>query len=274
MQFVKVHGAGNDFVLLPDLDDTLELHPAFVQRVCDRHLGVGGDGIIRLAPARAGVNAHVFMDYWNADGSVAEMCGNGVRCVAKYVIDRAIITSDVVRVDTRAGVKPVEVTVDENGRFISGRVDMGPPVVGKVDWPMEISGETVCMTTLSMGNPHAVTVVDDLDDADLESLGRALQDHPDFPEGTNVEMITVVDRDRVRGRIWERGVGETMASGTGASAMAAAAHLLGLAARRTTVELPGGNLLINWTETTLDVTGPAAEVATGELDDAWLTTTD
>ena len=274
MHFVKVHGAGNDFVLLPDLDDTLELHPAFVQRVCDRHLGIGGDGVIRLAPARAGVEADVFMDYWNADGSIAEMCGNGVRCVAKYVIDRSIVGGNVVRVDTRAGVKPVDVERGADGKFVSGRVDMGPPVVGKVDYPMTIDGEKFCITTLSMGNPHAVTVVEDVDAADLEWLGTRLQRHPDFPEGTNVEMIAAVDREHVRGRIFERGVGETMASGTGASAMAAAAHLLGLAARRTTVTVPGGDLHINWTDTTLEVTGPAAEVATGELDDAWLTTRD
>ena len=272
MHFVKVHGAGNDFVLLPDLDNALELHPAFVQRVCERHLGLGGDGIIRLAPPRPGVDADVFMDYWNADGSIAEMCGNGVRCVAKYVIDRGLVTGDTVLVDTRGGVKPVEVLRGSDGKFASGRVDMGSPVVGKVDWPLEIDGETVRITSLSMGNPHAVTVVEDLDTADLESLGRSLQDHPDFPEGTNVEMITVETRELVSGRIWERGVGETMASGTGASAMAAAAHLLGLAARRTTVALPGGDLHVDWTETTLEVTGPAAEVATGELDDAWLTT--
>ena len=274
MHFVKVHGAGNDFVLLPDLDDALELHPAFVRRVCDRHLGIGGDGVIRLAPARAGVGADVFMDYWNADGSVAEMCGNGVRCVAKYVIDRNVVSGDVVRVDTRGGVKPVEVTRGPDGLFLSGRVDMGAPVVGKVDWPMTVDGETVMVTTLSMGNPHTVTVVEDLHGADLASLGKRLQDHPEFPEGTNVEMITVEDRDHVRGRIWERGVGETMASGTGASAMAAAAHLLGLAGRKTTVVLPGGDLHIDWSDTTLEVTGPAAEVATGELDDVWLTTRD
>jgi diaminopimelate epimerase len=274
MHFVKVHGAGNDFVLLPDLDDTLELQPAFVQRVCDRHLGVGGDGVIRLAPPRPGVDADVFMDYWNADGSIAEMCGNGVRCVAKFVIDRNIVTGDVVRVDTRAGVKPVDVTRDGSGLFLSGRVDMGPPVVGKVDWPLEVDGETVFFTTLSMGNPHAVMVVEDVDEVDLAFYGRALQDHPDFPEGTNVEAITVVDRELIRGRIFERGVGETMASGTGASAMAAAAHLLGLAGRQTTIVLPGGELHVDWTDTTLEVSGPAAEVATGELDEAWLTTKD
>jgi diaminopimelate epimerase len=271
MHFVKVHGAGNDFVLLPDLDDTLQMHPAFVQRVCHRHLGVGGDGVIRLGRPRAGVEADVFMDYWNADGSVAEMCGNGVRCVAKYVVDRDIVSGDVVRVDTRGGVKDVEVHRGEDGRVDTVRVDMGTPVVGKVDWPMTVDGETVLVTTLSMGNPHAVTVVEDLDGADLATLGRRLQDLDDFP---NVEMICVEDRQRVRGRIWERGVGETMASGTGASAMAAAANLLGLAGRLTTVALPGGDLQIEWTETTLWVTGPAAEVATGELDDTWLKTKD
>ncbi len=272
MHFVKVHGAGNDFVLLPDLDGTLELHPAFVRRVCHRHLGVGGDGVIRLAPPRPGVDADVFMDYWNADGSIAEMCGNGVRCVAKYVIDRGIVTGDTVRVDTRGGVKPVAVARAVDGTFATGTVDMGPPVIGKVDWPMEVEDTTVSVTTLSMGNPHAVTVVDDVDAADLAWLGTCLQNRPEFPEGTNVEMISVVDREHVRGRIWERGVGETMASGTGASAMAAAAHLLGLAARTTTVVLPGGDLSVNWTDSTLEVTGPAAEVATGELDDTWLTT--
>ncbi len=272
MHFVKVHGAGNDFVLLPDLDDALQLHPAFVQRVCHRHLGVGGDGVIRLGKPRPGVDADVLMDYWNADGSIAEMCGNGVRCVAKYVVDRGLVSGNVVNVDTRAGVKPVKVHLGDDGLVASVRVDMGPPVVGKVDWPMSVGGDTVLVTTLSMGNPHAVTVVEDLDNADLETLGRRLQEHEDFPQGTNVEMISVEDRSLVRGRIWERGVGETMASGTGASAMAAAANLLGLAGRQTTVALPGGNLDIEWTETTLWVTGPAAEVATGELDETWLKT--
>ena len=272
MHFVKAHGAGNDFVLLPDLDDTLQLTPAFVRRVCRPHLGVGADGVIRIAPPRDDTAADVFMDYRNADGSLAEMCGNGVRCVAKYVADRGLVAGDVVRVDTRGGVKPVEIVARDGGKVSQVRVDMGAPVVGKVDWPLDVDGQTVDVTTLSMGNPHAVTVVEDLDEADLQTIGRALQDHNAFPEGTNVEMITVADRDHVRGRIWERGVGETMASGTGASAMAAAAHLLGLAARQTTVSLPGGDLHVEWTETTLWVTGPAVEVATGELDEAWLQT--
>ena len=276
MRFLKGHGTENDFVVLPDEDGALELTPELVQALCDRRAGLGGDGVLRVVRS-----AHVpdadpatewFMDYRNADGSIAEMCGNGVRCVAKYVVDRDIVDGDVVRVDTRAGVKEVEVLRDEAGRFAAARVDMGAPVIGKVDWPMEIDGETISITTLSMGNPHAVMVVDDLDGADLAALGRRLQTHPDFPDGVNVEVISVPDRETVRGRIFERGVGETMASGTGASAMAAAAHLLGLAARRTTVVLPGGELRIDWTESTLWVTGPAAEVASGELDEAWLTT--
>ena len=271
MHFVKVHGAGNDFVLLPDLDDAITLDVDLVRALCARHLGVGGDGVIRLAPPRSGVDADVFMDYWNADGSISEMCGNGVRCVAKYVGDRTMKDAEHIRVDTRGGVKDVTVHRGTDGKLTGATVDMGAPVVGKVDWPMDVGGETVHVTTLSMGNPHAVVVVDDVENVDLAQLGRRLQAHDAFPDGTNVEIIKVADRDRVQGRIWERGVGETMASGTGASAMAAAAHLLGLAARRSTVVLPGGELEVDWTEETLWVTGPAAEVATGELDEAWLT---
>ncbi len=273
MRFVKVHGAGNDFVLLPDLDDTLQLHPAFVERVCARHLGVGADGVIRVARPRDGVDADVFMDYRNADGSVAEMCGNGVRCVAKYVADRNSRLGDVIRVDTYDGVKAVEVWRGDDGKVQRARVDMGPPVVGKVDWPLDVDGEAVNVTTLSMGNPHAVVVVDDVDDYDLPPLGVALQGNAAFPEGTNLEIITTVGWDRVRGRLWERGVGETLASGTGASAMGAAAHLLGLTARATTVALPGGELFVDWNDTTLTVTGPAVEVAHGELDETWLNAT-
>ena len=271
MQFVKVHGAGNDFLLLPDLDDGITLDVDLVRALCAPHLGMGADGVIRLGTARDGVDADVFMDYWNADGSIAEMCGNGVRCVAKYVADRGLATAgDTVRVDTRGGVKPVEVMRGPDGRVNRARVDMGAPEVGKIDVPVDVAGRTLGVTTISMGNPHAVTVVDDVAEFDLETIGIALQEHDWFPDGTNVEAITVESRERVRGRIWERGVGETLASGTGGSAMAAAAHLLGLAGRTVTVALPGGELEVEWNETSLLVTGPAAEVASGELDEAWL----
>jgi diaminopimelate epimerase len=275
LHFVKVHGAGNDFVLVPDPDGALHLEPSLVRALCDRHLGIGGDGLIRVAPPRDPAAADVFMDYRNADGSVAEMCGNGVRCVAKYVVDRALVVPDpatgIVLVDTRAGVKPVVVTArDDAGLVTHARVDMGAPVPGDVGLPIDVDGEKVTVTTLSMGNPHAVVVVEDLAKAPVAALGTRLQTHPSFPDGVNVEFIRVPQPDRVEGRIFERGVGETMASGSGASAMAVAAHLGGLTGRHVVVAVPGGELEIDWTDETLFVTGPAAEVAEGDVDEAWL----
>jgi diaminopimelate epimerase len=271
MRFVKAHGAGNDFVLLPDLDDRLALSADLVVALCDRHTGVGADGVIRVAPARPGVDADVFMDYRNADGSVVEMCGNGVRCVAKYVADRGLTGGDTVRVDSRAGVKPVTVTGrDGDGLVTAVRVDMSPPVPGDVDAELDVDGRKVRVTTLSMGNPHAVLLVDDVAAAPVADLGPRIERHPAFPQGTNVEFISVPARDHVVGRIWERGVGETLASGTGGSAMAAAAHLLGPADRTGRVSLPGGDLAVDWTDETLTVTGPAVEVADGTIDDGWL----
>ncbi|HEY8341324.1 MAG TPA: diaminopimelate epimerase [Egibacteraceae bacterium] len=273
MRFVKAHGAGNDFVLLPDLDARLRLSAELVTALCDRHRGIGGDGVIRIAPPRPGVDADVFMDYWNADGSVAEMCGNGVRCVAKYVVDRGIVAAGDVRVDSRAGVKVVSVTErDAAGRVQAVRVDMGAPVPGDVRRRLDVDGRSVEVTTLSMGNPHAVLLVDDVATAPVAELGPRIERHAAFPDRTNVEFIAVPAPDRVVGRIWERGVGETLASGTGGAAMAVAAHLLGRAGRRTTVSLPGGDLHVDWSATTLHVTGPAVEVAAGALDDSWLRT--
>ncbi len=283
MSFVKAHGTGNDFVLLPDLDDRLAVDEALVRALCDRHLGVGGDGVIRLGDG--GPEADVFMDYRNADGSIAEMCGNGVRCVAKYVADRGIVPGDVVRVGTRGGMKAVEIVERHaDGTAAQVRVDMGAPrLTGEVALdlsPLVLAGTTdgsttaeqrlVTFTTVSMGNPHAVVVVGDVATAPVERWGAHVAAHEAFPEGTNVEFISVPDPTRVIGRIFERGVGETMASGTGASAMATAAHALGLAGPVVTVSLPGGTLAVERTADTLLVTGPAVEVAAGTLDDRWL----
>lgn len=279
MHFVKAHGTGNDFVLLPDLEDRLDLTPQLVQALCAPHLGLGGDGVIRLGGGHkhGGDNAtefDVFMDYRNADGSVVEMCGNGVRCVAKYVVDRGIVTGDICRVGTRAGVKVVQATRGADGRVSVMRVDMGAPVPGNVAQPLEfVVGDqtiTASVTTLSMGNPHAVLIVDDVAAAPVTTWGPVIEQHAAFPQGTNVEFIAVDQSDRLVGRIWERGVGETMASGTGASAMAVAAHLLGLAGRDVVVSLPGGELAVEWADQTLFVSGPAVEVAEGELSPAWL----
>jgi diaminopimelate epimerase len=271
MRFVKAHGTGNDFVLLPDLEGRFELSADLVQALCAPHLGLGADGVIRVGPSE---RADVFMDYWNADGSVAEMCGNGVRCVAKYVLDRGVVAGERVRVDTRGGVKGVEARRGPDGKVARVRVDMGAPVPGAVNQPLDVRLDgverIVRMTTLSMGNPHAVLLVDDVDGAPVTTLGPVVEGHPAFPDRTNVEFISVPSRDRVRGRIWERGVGETLASGTGSSAMAVAAHLLGLADRTVTVGLRGGELRVEWTDDTLYLDGPAVEVAEGDLDDAWL----
>lgn len=271
MEFVKAHGAGNDFVLLPDHEGRLTLTAPLVRALCTPHLGVGGDGVIRVAPARPGVDADVFMDYWNADGSVSEMCGNGVRCVAKFVADRGF-AGDTVRVDTRGGVKAVRIVQRRGGKVTQARVDMGPPVIGMVDEPLDLGDRKVRVTTVSMGNPHAVLVVDDVRTAALHDIAPLLQRHEAFPDSTNVEVIEVAQPVLIRGRIFERGVGETLASGTGASAMAAAAQALGLASERVMVQLPGGELLVERDDATLWVTGPAVEVAHGELDEAWLAT--
>jgi diaminopimelate epimerase len=274
MRFVKAHGTGNDFVLLPDHDDRLTLTPALVSALCARHVGLGADGVIRLGRPRTGVDADVFMDYRNADGSPAEMCGNGVRCVAKYTVDRGLVAGDTVRVDTRDGVKPVVCTRAADGLVDRVRVDMGSPRPGVVDHRLDVDGRAVRVTTVSMGNPHAVLVVDDVAAAPVRTLGPLVEGHAAFPEGTNVEFVAVAARDRVVGRVWERGVGETLASGTGASAMAVAAALLGLAGRTTAVDLPGGRLEVSWGPRTVTVTGPAVEVASGDVDRAWLATLD
>lgn len=275
MQVTKVHGCGNDFVVLDDPDADVDLAPQLVRALCDRHRGVGGDGVIRLLAPRE-PDTDVFMDYRNADGGIAEMCGNGVRCVATYVLNRGRLPGDVVRVGSRAGVRTVVVTArDARGRVIETRVDMGAPrPTGEVTLFLPSADGRdrveVPVTTVSMGNPHAVVEVDDVDKAPVAEWGPRIERDPAFPEGTNVEFITVPGPDLVRGRIWERGVGETLASGTGASAMAAAAHLLGRVGRQVRVEVPGGVLHADWQPDTLYLRGPAVEVFDAAVDDAWL----
>lgn len=271
MTFLKAHGAGNDFVLLPDLEDRLTLTPALVRALCDRHRGIGADGVIRMGAARPGVDADVFMDYRNADGSSAEMCGNGVRTVAKYMGDRDLQHADRIRVDTRDGVKTVVCQRGADGRVLTCTVDMGAPIVADVDRPLTLrDGSEVRVTTVSMGNPHAVILVPDVTVAPVTEVGPVVEADPAFPDGTNVEFITVSDRRTVQGRIWERGVGETLASGTGGSAMAVAAIVHDLADRDVAVVLPGGLLQISWGPDTLHVTGPAVEVGSGTIDARWL----
>jgi diaminopimelate epimerase len=265
VEFVKAHGTGNDFVVVEDLTDHLRLTPELVQAVCDRHFGIGADGLIRIAP---GTGAPFFMDYRNADGSLAEMCGNGARVVGKYLGDRGHVAGSF-DLQTRAGVKHLELHADDHGCIDRVTVDMGAPRVGEAERKLEVDGEPVVATVLSMGNPHAVLFVDDVDDAPVTSLGPRLEAHPAFlPAKTNVEFAQVVDRTVVRQRTWERGVGETLACGTGACAVAVAAQVRGLAGAPVTIELRGGRLQLDWSPGgTVRMTGPAREVAHGTLTD-------
>jgi diaminopimelate epimerase len=267
VEFVKAHGTGNDFVVVEDLTDRYQITPELVRAVCDRHFGVGADGLIRIAP---GTEAPFFMDYHNADGSLAEMCGNGVRVVGKYLGDRGLVgaTCDL---ETRAGVKHLELHADDRGDIDRVTVDMGPPTLDD-ERTLEVDGEEVIATCLSMGNPHAVVFVEDVDKAPVTSLGPALETHPAFsPDKTNVEFAQLVDRTTVRQRTWERGVGETLACGTGACAVAVAAQVRGLTGRPLVVELRGGRLELDWTPGgTVRMTGPAREVAHGTLTDEFL----
>jgi diaminopimelate epimerase len=229
-----------------------------VRALCRPHVGLGADGVIRIAPGREGSGADAFMDYRNSDGSVAEMCGNGVRCVAKYLVDRQMVDGTEVLVDTRGGGQARAL---HPGRHRTGRVgDGGDGGAGAAEGrpgPGRRGLRAGARHHRVDGNPHAVVVVDDIDDAPVATLGPLLQRDAEFPEGTNVEFLAVLGRDLARGRIWERGVGETLASGTGVAALAAAAHLLGLTDRTVTVAMPGGDLLVEWGEDDLTVTGPA-----------------
>jgi diaminopimelate epimerase len=273
VEFVKAHGTGNDFVVVEDLTDRYRLTPEFVRAVCDRHFGIGGDGLIRIAPGR---QARFFMDYRNADGSLAEMCGNGVRVVGKYLAEREYVAS-AFDLETRAGVKHLELHAADDGGIDQVTVDMGAPSFDRTDLPMtgtgealkenlEVDGETVVATCLSMGNPHAVVFVDDVDAAPVTTLGPLLETHPAFPNKTNVGFVQVVDPLLVRQRTWERGVGETLACGTGACAAAVAGQVRGFTGQELVVEVRGGRLSLAWEPGgTVRMTGPAREVAHGTM---------
>ena len=224
MRFAKYHGIGNDFIMFADRAGRLELPPETVRNLCDRRFGIGADGVIRLAPGRDG--AKVFMDYINSDGSIGEMCGNGIRCLAVFARDEGMTTSTDLKIATRAGVKTV--TINNDGTVT---VDMGAPIFEPglipIRWDesdalhakIELDSEVMEATCLSMGNPHAILFVDDPAVAPVTTIGPAIERHAAFPNGTNVEFVRVDSPTRVTMRVWERGSGETLACGTGAAAV-------------------------------------------------------
>jgi diaminopimelate epimerase len=281
LEIWKYHGTGNDFVMVEDLDDRTPLDPALVAALCDRHRGVGADGVIRVTRGLE-PGTDFFMDYRNADGSLAEMCGNGVRCLAALVHDRGHTSATELEVGTRAGTKHLSLDVrDDAVRAVT--VGMGPPafergripMVGPADQPfltepLEVDGRAYKASALSMGNPHVVLFVErDPAEVDVRSIGPRIEHDERFPEQTNVEFVSIED-GAVKARVWERGSGETMACGTGACAAGVAANEAGLVPARVEVHFPGGSLLIERTADEVLLTGPAERVFHATIDPDWL----
>lgn len=284
--FVKLNGAGNDFVFFADLDDKLELSDEQVRRLCDRHFGIGADGVIVVKPPQDPDNVG-FMHYFNADGTLAQMCGNGVRCFAKYVIDYGVVDGKppLIGVETRAGVKTISYTTDELGKLATATVDMGAPIFNPQyipttlafnamtqegeacvsDAPIDSPFGTFAFTCVSMGNPHAVTFVDDCDDVDIERVGAYFESCKVFPEKANIEFASI-DEKGIRMRVFERGCGETLACGTGACATNVAAYITGRAPAANDLILRGGVLRISYQPGgSVMMTGPAAESFVGTV---------
>ncbi len=277
LAFTKLHGLGNDYIFVSVLDQRVADAPALARAISDRHRGVGSDGLILLAPPEA-AGAHIRMIMYNADGSRGQMCGNGIRCLAKLAYERGWARHNPLQVQTDNGVLTLELTVDPAGRVGRVRVDMGVPLLRPEKIPVRLAGERVVdvplpdfqpalrMTCVSPGNPHAVFFVPQLERVPLAEWGPQIEHHPVFPERVNVHFVQVERPDRVRMITWERGSGATQACGTGASAVCVAGVLNGLTQRRITARLPGGELDLEWDAASGHVfmTGPAEEVFSGE----------
>lgn len=277
----KYHGTGNDFVMTVDLEDRRPLGPALVVALCDRNRGVGADGTIRVTRGRE-PGEDFFMDYRNSDGSLAEMCGNGVRCLGKLVYEHGFTDATELAVGTRAGRKHLSLHV-EDGVVRSVTVGMGPPAFARGEIPMtgpagepfltepfEVDGRTWKASAVSMGNPHLVLFVErDPSEIDVRTIGPRIEHDARFPHLTNVEFVTVEDGG-VTARVWERGSGETMACGTGACAALVAANEAGLVPERAEVRFPGGTVIVERKSDEILLTGPAERVLEGTIDAAWL----
>lgn len=278
MNFSKMNGLGNDFVVVAHFQQTPSNAPEMAMQLCDRHFGVGADGLVFILPSDKG---DFRMRIFNADGSEAEQCGNAIRCVAKYIYDHGMSQKDQLHIETLAGIQAVSLEI-ENEKATRVTVDMGAPILkGReipvasdkeeiINHPIEVEGKEFLFTGVSMGNPHGVIFVDDAREFDVEKWGPLLETHPLFPRKANIEFVTIRSLDEMDMRVWERGCGQTLACGTGACATVVAGVLTGKARRRGLVHLKGGDLVIEWNEHDNHVymTGPAEEVFTGK----WLKT--
>ena len=275
MKFTKMHGAGNDYVYVNCFEERVDSPTEVAVKVSNRNFGIGSDGLILIMPSDV---ADVRMRMFNADGSESEMCGNGIRCVAKYAYDHGIVTKKEITAETGAGILTLQLFTNDN-KVEKVKVNMGAPRLTRAEIPMQgEAGERVValplnilhttfqITSVSMGNPHCVIFVEDVENFQVEKYGPIIENHEMFPRRTNVEFVQIISRTEVRQRTWERGAGETLACGTGASAVCVAGVLNGLTERRILNHLSGGDLELEWTEAgPVFMTGPAVEVFSGEI---------
>ena len=277
LNFTKMHGTGNDYVYVNLFEEKVDNPAEVAKMVSDRHFGIGSDGLILIAPSAV---ADCRMIMYNADGSEGAMCGNGVRCVAKYAYDHGIAKKDTITVETKSGIKTLEMTV-ENGKAVYARVDMGKAILAPEQIPVKAEGENFVaqplivdgkeykVTCVSMGNPHCVIFTEGIDGLDLEKIGPSFENHPMFPDRINTEFVEIVDEHKIRMRVWERGSGETISCGTGTCASTVAAVLNGYckAGEEIAVQIRGGVLYDTYMpDGTVYMKGPATEVFTGKIE--------
>ena len=276
MEFTKMQGCGNDYVYVNGLENKIDNTNKLSEIVSDRHFGIGSDGLIVINPSE---KSDFKMSMYNADGSEGKMCGNGIRCVAKYVYDNKMTDKTTITVETLSGIKTLELNV-KNDKVETVKVNMGTPILlpkdvpvvsdkdKVVDEPIVIDDKEYRITCVSMGNPHAITFIENTDDLEIETIGPKFENNPIFPDRVNTEFIQVLDRNTVKMRVWERGSGETFACGTGACATVVACVLNGLTDDKVTVKLLGGDLFIEYNreENTVYMTGPAKVSFTGKIE--------
>ena len=275
MIFTKMHGLGNDYVCINCFRERVEDPPGFARALCDRHYGIGADGLILICPSKV---SDFKMEIYNSDGSVAGMCGNGIRCLGKYVYDYRLTGKETLSIETKSGIRNMHLHI-QDGKACGAMVDMGVPRLNAhsipilseknlvINDPIEVQKKNYRMTGISMGNPHAVIFSEEINGISLEETGRELEFHPRFPERANIEFCHVTARDRMEIRVWERGVGETLACGTGACAAVVASVLNDLTDEEVIVKLLGGELSVRWDRKVNHVflEGPAVKVFDGVL---------
>ena len=275
MIFTKMHGLGNDYVCINCFRERVEDPPGFARTLCDRHYGIGADGLILICPSKV---SDFKMEIYNSDGSVAGMCGNGIRCLGKYVYDYRLTGKETLSIETKSGIRNMHLHI-QDGKACGAMVDMGVPRLNAhsipilsekdlvINDPIEVQEKNYRMTGISMGNPHAVIFLEEINGISLEETGRELEFHPRFPERANIEFCHVTARNRMEIRVWERGVGETLACGTGACAAVVASVLNDLTDEEVIVKLLGGELSVRWDRKVNHVflVGPAVKVFDGVL---------